>query len=160
MTTRKQFAVIAAVWMALTAASWARAQDPKVANLTWLAGCWEQKSGTRLVEERWTKPLGGLMLGVSRTSRNDSIIEYEQVRIETRPAGVYYVASPSRQATAEFKASSVLDSSVTFENPEHDFPKKIMYRRQGTDSIIASIEGPRGGQTRTIAFPYRRVACD
>ena len=82
---------------------------------------------------------GRLMLGTSRTSRNDSIIEFEQVRIETRPAGVYYVASPSRQATAEFKASSILDSSVVFENPEHDFPKKVMYRRAGADSRASRI---------------------
>ena len=99
------------------------------------------------------------MLGMSRTARNDSIVEFEQVRIESRAGGVYYVASPSRQATAEFRASAIADSSITFENPDHDFPKKIMYRRHGADSLIASVEGPRGGQTRTIAFPYRRVNC-
>ncbi len=137
------------------------AQDPQDAGrLRWMTGCWELRAGNRLVEERWTTPRGGLLLGTSRTSRNDSIIEFEQVRIETRPSGIFYVASPSRQATAEFKASSVLDSAVTFENPEHDFPKKIMYRKAGTDSMVARIEGPRGGQTRAIAYPYRRVSCD
>ena len=100
------------------------------------------------------------MLGTSRTSRNDSIVEYEQVRIETCAGRVYYVASPSRQATTEFTATSLLDSIAVFENPEHDFPKKVIYRRLGSDSIVASIEGPRGGQTRTISFPYRRVSCD
>ena len=100
------------------------------------------------------------MLGTSRTSRNDSIIEFEQVRIETRPSGVFYVASPSRQATTEFKATSILDSTVVFENPGHDFPTKIMYRKASADSIVAGIEGQRGGQTRTISFPYRRVSCD
>ena len=118
------------------------------------------RAGNRLVEERWTTPRGGLLLGTSRTSRNDSIVEFEQIRIETRRDGIFYVASPSRQATTEFKASLVLDSAVAFENPEHDFPKKIMYRKAGADSIVASIEGPRGGQTRRIAYPYRRVRCD
>jgi hypothetical protein len=126
----------------------------------WLSGCWELRSGPRLIEERWTTPRGGLMLGTSRTSRNDSIVEYEQVRIETRPGRVYYVASPSRQATAEFAATSLLDSIAVFENPQHDFPKRITYRKVSPDSIVASIEGPRGGQTRTISFPYRRVSCD
>ena len=147
-------AVVAATALA------AQSTRPDAARLRWLAGCWEMKSGTRLVEERWTTPRGGLLLGTSRTSRNDSIIEFEQIRIETRPAGVFFVASPSRQATAEFTATALLDSIAVFENPAHDFPKKVSYRKVGKDSLIASIEGPRGGQTRTIAFPYRRVSCD
>jgi hypothetical protein len=138
----------------------ARAQQGSTELPRWLSGCWELRSGPRLIEERWTTPRGGLMLGASRTSRNDSIVEYEQVRIETRQGRVYYVASPSRQATTEFAATSLLDSVAVFENPEHDFPKKVIYRRLGSDSIVASIEGPRGGQTRTISFPYRRVSCD
>lgn len=146
--------------MMATAALAAQVQRPDAARLRWLAGCWEMKSGARLIEERWTSPRGGLMLGTSRTSRRDSIIEFEQIRIETRPAGVFFVASPSRQATTEFMATLLLDSLAVFENPEHDFPTKISYRKAGADSIVASIEGPRGGQTRTIAFPYRRVSCD
>jgi hypothetical protein len=134
-------------------------QGKDLSRVSWLSGCWELRAGARRVEEQWMVPRGSVMLGMSRTARNDSIVEFEQVRIESRPGGVYYVASPSRQATAEFKASAIADSAITFENPDHDFPKKIIYRRHGPDSLIASVEGPRGGQTRTIAFPYRRVSC-
>ena len=137
----------------------AAAQGGDLARVSWLSGCWELRVGARLVEEHWMAPRGTVMLGMSRTARNDSIIEFEQVRMESRPGGVYYVASPSRQATAEFKATAITDSGITFENPDHDFPKKIMYRRHAADSMVASIEGPRGGQTRTIAYPYRRVSC-
>ena len=134
-------------------------QNGGIAGLAWLAGCWALKSGARIVEEQWTSPRGGLMLGASRAVRNDSLIEFEQVRIEQRGTDLIYVASPSRQATAEFKATSSDGSSVVFENPDHDFPKKIFYRRQGTDSLVAGIEGPRGGTTRTINYPYKRVRC-
>jgi hypothetical protein len=157
---RRHIAVFSAVALAIAAAALSAQEPAGVARLKWMTGCWELRSGTRLIEERWTSPRGGLLLGTSRTSRSDSIVEFEQIRIETRSDGIFYVASPSRQATAEFKASSVLDSAVVFENPAHDFPKKISYRKAGADSIIASIEGPRGGQTRTIAYPYRRVSCD
>jgi hypothetical protein len=151
----------AAVTVVVLSAGIALAQDPaKHAGRTgWLAGCWELRSGARLVEEQWMSPRGGLMMGMSRTSRNDSIVEFEQIRIETRASGVYFVASPSRQATAEFIATSVTDSSITFENPAHDFPKKISYAQRGADSLIASIEGPRGGQTRVIRYAYQRAEC-
>ncbi len=151
--------VVLGVVVAATALA-AQTRRPDASQLRWLAGCWEMKSGTRVIEERWTTPRGGLLLGTSRTFRNDSLIEFEQIRIETRPAGIFFVASPSRQATTEFTSTSLLDSIAVFENPQHDFPKKVSYRKVGADSLIASIEGPRGGQTRTIAFPYRRVSCD
>ena len=130
-----------------------------ITRLAWLAGCWELKSGVRLVEEQWTSPRAGLMLGASRTTRNDSLVEFEQIRIEQRGQALVYVASPSRQATAEFTSTSSSDSAVVFENPAHDFPKKIFYRRQGRDSLVAGIEGPRAGTTRTSSYPYRRVRC-
>ena len=130
-----------------------------IAGLGWLAGCWEMRSGPRVTEEQWMTPRGGTMLGMSRTTRNDSLVEFEQIRIEKRDRDLYYVASPARQATAEFKATSLASGTVTFENPLHDFPKKIFYTRHGTDSMAAAIEGPRGGTTRRITYPYRRVAC-
>ena len=128
-------------------------------DLKWLAGCWEMKNGERLTEEQWMMPRGGVMMGMSRTVRGQTLVEFEQVRIETRGSDLYYVASPARQATAEFKATSTSADQVTFENPAHDFPTKIAYRRQGADSLVASIEGQRGGTTRTIAYPYRRTSC-
>jgi uncharacterized protein DUF6265 len=53
----------------------------------------------------------------------------------------------------------VSDSAVTFENPSHDFPQRIIYRRRGADSLLARVEGMRGGQLRGSDYPYRRVAC-
>lgn len=153
------------MWLALAvhalASTISPPQDPvpDLNRVAWLSGCWELRSGARLVEEQWMRPRGGLMMGMSRTSRNDTIVEFEQIRVETRGGSLYFVASPSRQATAEFLATAITDSSVTFENPAHDFPRKIAYRRQGADSLVGTIEGPRGGQTRTISFPYRRVTC-
>src|SRR5690349_255173 len=51
------------------------------AALAWLAGCWERRAGDRLIEEQWTAPRGGMLLGVGRTTRNDSVVEHEFVRI-------------------------------------------------------------------------------
>ena len=133
--------------------------SPTIDDVKWIAGCWELNAGDRTTEEQWMAPKGGIMLGMSRTVRGGKLVEFEQVRMEMRADGLFYVASPSRQATAEFKATAATESSSTFENPAHDFPTKISYRKQGTDSLVASIAGERGGQTRTIEYPYRRVVC-
>ena len=131
-----------------------------VQQLSWLAGCWRQSAGLRVVDEQWMTPRAGLMLGMSRTVRDDTlIVEYEQLRIADNAAGAIYHAEPSGQAPSDFTAASVSDTMVTFANPAHDFPQRIIYRKRGADSLIARIEGTRGGQTRGVDFPYVRVAC-
>jgi hypothetical protein len=128
-------------------------------RLGWLAGCWERSNGAMIIEEQWMRPRGGAMLGMSRTTRRDTVVEFEQLRIFDRAGRTVYAAAPSGQAPAEFETAVTSDSLVTFENPAHDFPQRIIYRRRGADSLIARIEGVRGGQTRGIDFPYRRAAC-
>ncbi|HEY4303215.1 MAG TPA: DUF6265 family protein [Gemmatimonadaceae bacterium] len=131
-----------------------------VERLTWIAGCWRQTTGNRVVDEQWMAPRGGMMLGMSRTVRNDTtIVEFEQLRITDRGAGAVYHAEPSGQAAADFVAATVGDSMVTFSNPQHDFPQRIIYRRHGADSLIARIEGTRGGSVHGVDFPYVRATC-
>ena len=105
------------------------------------------------------RPRGGAMLGVSRTVRRDTVVEFEQLRIFDRAGKTVYAAAPSGQAPSEFETATTTDTSVTFENPTHDFPQRIIYRRRGADSLIARIEGLRGGQVRGVDFPYKRAAC-
>lgn len=130
-----------------------------VDQVGWMAGCWQRSTGRRVVEEQWMRPRGGLMLGAGRTVHGDSLVEYEQVRLLQRAGRLVYAAAPAGQPPAEFESIAVSDTAVTFENLAHDFPQRIIYRRRGTDSLVARIEGMRGGALRGVDFPYRRVAC-
>lgn len=136
----------------------ARAQAP--ASLpAWMAGCWERRAGNRLVEEQWMAPRGGMMLGVGRTTRGDSVVEYEHTRIYAKGDTLVFAATPSGQAPAEFRAVGSAGDEVRFENLAHDFPQRVIYRRAGPDSLRARVEGTRGGQARGFDFSYGRVAC-
>jgi hypothetical protein len=130
-----------------------------IGRLGWLAGCWQREAGASTTEEQWMRPRGRLMLGMSRTVRGDSTVEYEQLRIADERGTLVYHALPSGQSPTAFRAASVSDSVVTFENPAHDFPQRIIYRQAGSDSLHARIEGTRGGRTRGVDFRMRRVAC-
>ena len=138
------------------------AQPVSLSPLGWLAGCWRRATATRVVEEQWMAPAGGLMLGMSRTvsAADGKLVEFEQVRIEARGDRAVYVAMPSRQALAEFPAVAYDDTSIVFENLAHDFPQRVGYRRVSADSIAAWIEGPgKDGKARRVEFPYRRAEC-
>lgn len=130
-----------------------------VARLGWIAGCWEQRSGTRVSHEQWMPPLGGMMMGMNRTVAGNVVRSWEQLRIEVLNGKAAYVSQPSGQALASFTATQVSDTLAVFENPQHDFPTKIIYRKAGADSLLARIEGPQGGTTRGIDFPMKRVRC-
>lgn len=104
-------------------------------------------------------PRGGTMLGVARTTRGDSLVEFEQTRIVERGDRLVYIADPSGQSRTEFTSTEVGDSIVVFANPTHDFPRRIIYRRNGAGEMQARIEGTMQGKARGIDFPYRRVAC-
>jgi len=130
-----------------------------VQRLAWLQGCWELVSPERTVEEVWLPPRGDSMLGLSRTVRGDSLSEYEFLVVRERGDHVTYEAHPSGQPATVFLSSSVSETAVVFENPEHDFPQRIGYQRSGTDSLLAWIEGTRDGRVRRIQFAYRRTRC-
>jgi hypothetical protein len=132
---------------------------PGVASLGWLTGCWEQRSGNLVIEEHWLAPRGGVLLGMSRTTRGDALVGYEFLRIHARGDSLLLVAEPAGQSRTEFRARAVSGREVVFENPAHDFPQRIHYRAVRTDSLRARVEGTRGGQLRGFDVAYERTAC-
>jgi len=135
------------------------AQTPPPAaidRLAWLGGCWAQERPDGLTEEHWMKPSGGTMLGMSRNVRNGRTAEFEFLQIREVNGALAYVAKPSGQAEATFPVKTLTDSEVVFENPAHDFPQRIIYRRTGEGAVTARVEGTRNGQLRGIDYPYKR----
>ena len=127
-----------------------------IATLTWIAGDWQLEPGGRAqVEEHWTKLAGGTMMGMSRTVAGEKTVEFEYLRIEQRADGIYYVAHPkARCPGTDFKLTRASTTEAVFENPQHDFPKRIIYRKTD-DGLTASIDGGEG--TKAMAFPMKRM---
>ena len=138
------------------------AQSRAVESLGWLQGCWERRTASAVVEEHWSSAAGGMLIGFGKTtvrdSVRDSVREYEFLRIFATGDTLVYHAIPSRQQPTEFRAVPPWDSAVTFANPAHDFPQRVIYRKAG-DSLHARIEGTRNGQPRGVDFRYARTAC-
>jgi hypothetical protein len=131
---------------------------PTLKDVAWIAGCWNSTRNGRHVAEHWMPPEGGTMMGVSRTTMGEKTTEWEFLIIRRGTQGLDYVAKPSRQPEATFTASRASANEVIFENPAHDFPKRIIYKRDG-DTLTAAIEGTMNGQNRRIEFPYKKAAC-
>jgi len=124
-----------------------------------MAGCWEQRAAGRLTQEQWMAPSGGTMIGMSRTVAGDVTRGWEFLRIAYASGTLAYIAQPSGQTETAFTASVVTDTLVSFENPAHDFPQRIVYHRITPDSVVARISAIRNGRTRVMEIPMARGRC-
>jgi hypothetical protein len=137
------------------------AQDGGLNSFSALAGCWERtdKSGS-VISEMWMKPAGTAMLGIGRTVKNGRTTDYEFMRIEQQADGLYYVARPKANTTeTAFKLKTSSGSELMFENPEHDFPQRIIYKIT-RNALAARIEGTRNGKSMGFDFNMDRVNCN
>jgi len=128
----------------------------RVAELAWMSGRWEtgDAASGRWTEENWSDPRGGVMLGMSRTVSGDRLREFEFLRIQAGEDGVpAYLAQPGGQPPVIFRLTAHDAGSATFDNPQHDFPQRIVYRRDG-DTMVATISALDG--SHAMSWTYRR----
>lgn len=132
------------------------APPPRVDDLAWMSGRWESNADGRWTEESWSAPRGGVMLGFSRSGRGETMREFEFLRLQASDDGVpVYLAQPGGRAPATaFRLTARDATSATFENPRHDFPQRIVYRRDG-EVLIATISRIDGSNAMSWRFQRR-----
>ena len=66
----------------------------------------------------------------------------------------------SGQSTTGFTMTIVTNREVIFENPDHDFPQRIIYRLVSDEELLGRIEGTIDGVERAADFPMKKVDCE
>ncbi len=132
-----------------------------VKKFEWLKGSWimKKKNGSAIMEN-WQQlndsTLAGESLNFSVTGMS-SVSENMQITFRNnRYSFVSIVNGQNNNEPVSFTISSFTDSSFTAENPEHDFPKRIVYRLINKDSIHAFIDGGLQMPDKKINFYYSR----
>ena len=124
-------------------------------DLAWMAGAWVGTlSKTTSIEERWSPPLGGSMLAMSRTvSRaKDKMVAFEYLRIVEREGGLVYIAQPGGRPPTEFVLTKLEKTLAVFENPRHDSPQRIVYELSAEGRLNASVGFIKGGKPQNFEF--------
>jgi predicted nuclease of restriction endonuclease-like (RecB) superfamily len=126
-----------------------------IADAAWLAGAWvgtRGAAGTTSIEERWSPPLGGAMLAVSRTVARGKMTAFEYLRIVEKDGGLVYVAQPGGGLPTEFVLTELTATRAVFDNPRHDYPKRIAYEITPEGGLTATIGYLKGGTPRRFDF--------
>jgi hypothetical protein len=142
-----------------------------IEDFAFMKGCWaiERPERKLRIEEQWMAPAGGTMIGMSRTVRDGKTTGWEFMRVEVGDAGASFVSKPrENKEETVFKFASAPSESgssngsryAAFENPQHDFPQRVIYRSDKPDTLSARIEGTQNGKSSGIDFPYKRVKCE
>lgn len=132
----------------LTLSGTAAAEERLSADaLAWMSGRWAASIDGVQMEEVWTAPAGGLLLGLHRDVRGNGRVAFEFLRIAEEDSGLVFIAQPSGRPPTRFPLVEAGAHRVVFGNPDHDYPKRIVYWRDG-DALCARVEGdqPTAGE--------------
>lgn len=126
-----------------------------IGDVAWLAGAWTGVRGSQgqiSIEERWSPPLGGAMLATSRTVSRGAMSAFEYLRVVERDGGLVYIAQPNGGTATEFTMTEHGPTRAVFENPRHDYPKRIVYELSAEGGLSATIGFMKGGTPRRFEF--------
>jgi hypothetical protein len=127
--------------------------QPRAADLAWLTGCWASGTPEEGSEECWLPPRNGLLLGLNRSWKGDRVA-FEYLRIAEEEGTLVYHASPGGGPSTPFRWTAGGPGSATFENPEHDFPQRLVYRLEG-DELRARVEAEAGERGFELVWQKR-----
>ena len=124
-------------------------------QLDFMSGAWGTDG---IIVEYWLPPAAGRMIGIHHATEGEKASFFEYLRIEAREDGIVYVASPMGSGTTDFRLTEVSDSRAVFENPEHDFPQKIIYTVTGS-RLEAEVGAVQDGEWRSRTLRLTRIEC-
>lgn len=126
-----------------------------IGDIAWLHGAWvgTRKETGSSVEERWSPPLGGAMLAVSRSvNTSGKMFAFEYLRIVEREGGLVYIAQPGGRTPTEFVLTELSSTRAVFDNSRHDYPKRIVYELSAEGDLTATTGYIKGGTPRRYEF--------
>jgi hypothetical protein len=129
----------------------------KTEPMKWVLGTWKINAGTNIIVEEWKMSNDSTLTGKSYFLRNGTdTIPQETIDITFRNEVWYYIPTVKNQNNAQpvpFKVIFLRGSEFICENPAHDFPQRIAYRRI-KNQLFASIEGNRNGKYSKQNFDF------
>ncbi len=132
---------------------------PKIEQLNWLVGNWENVTELEQSYENWTQKNDSTLLGHSFTLIGADTVFAEKVTLKQVDDEVFFTVIAYQQNDDKpitFEMISSDKDIFTFENPEHDFPTRISYSNPVKDSIHAWISGNVNGEHEKIDFLFKR----
>jgi hypothetical protein len=123
----------------------------------WLLGNWENNSDEEgNLTEKWSVKNDSTYFAETYFIKGKDTLFSEKVDLMQRNNKLYYIPTVTNQNDnngIEFTLTHSSPSELIFENPLHDYPKKITYKLINNDSLDAQISG--NGKSEEFHFQRR-----
>lgn len=124
-------------------------------DLAWLGGDWAGDAwGGRFQASYATTGDGGVM-SYSRLIRDGSLAYYEFEVFTPDGDDMTLQPFPGGKRADGFRLTSSEPWRAVFENPEKDYPTRIVYQRSAPDRLVITLDDPHGGSEKREVFELR-----
>nr|WP_295930112.1 DUF6265 family protein [uncultured Dyadobacter sp.] len=129
-------------------------------KLSPIEGTWLHKRTNGDIYEQWSRKNATEFVGTSYKLTGRDTMPLEKVSLYLKGKEIVYApvaAGQNNEKQVLFRLKSIDGSRFVFENPQHDFPQRIVYDFRSADSLYAHIEGNVNRKSKRINYPYRRI---
>jgi hypothetical protein len=132
----------------------------KLEKMNWLLGNWENEMPEGVLTETWTKKNDSTFSGTTYFIINkEDTVHSETIILKQLNDELVYrptVKGQNNDEPVDFKLSFENENSFSFENPKHDYPQKIVYKKMNETSLVATISGMQQGKQSTESYPMKK----
>lgn len=124
-------------------------EKDKIKMAHWLIGKWENKSEEGTLSETWKKSNDSTYEGQSYYIRGKDTVHFETIRLQQTAEELSYsamVKGQNNDKTIHFALTNSTEKQLIFENPKHNYPKKISYTQLSKDNLVTEISGIQQGK--------------
>jgi hypothetical protein len=138
-----------------------------VDDLAWMAGSWYGHIDGDDIDEHWSAPAGGVMVGMFRWLKGGLVHLYELLAIEPSDTGPVLRLKHFSQGLLGWEEKGIAldyplvqagDREATFERGGAFRATRFVYRRIGDDGLAAVQENRKGDEITIYEFRYTRRA--
>jgi hypothetical protein len=139
---------------------------PTVNALAWVAGRWHGSLGEDVIEEHWSSPEGGTIMGMFRWLKGGKVYIYEFMTFETdgdslilriKHFNAGLVGWEEKDASTLFYLDRMEPRNITFDQRRDDANSRISYRLDDADTLVVTLERSGDERSTTLEFHYTRM---
>jgi hypothetical protein len=126
----------------------------------WLLGSWHNTTTNLDTQEHWEKVDATVFNAESFIIAQKDTIFYEHVNLVKTSKGWDYIVTvrnQNKEKPVTFSSTYIGSDLLVFENPKHDFPNRIEYKKIAEDSIVATIFSTQKGKPVSEIFPFKKM---
>nr|WP_294775262.1 DUF6265 family protein [uncultured Flavobacterium sp.] len=156
----KTITAFATVFLLIACQNKSEKKFDKLEKMNWLVGQWENKTPEGYLTETWVKDNDSTFSGKTYfiINEKDTVHSESIILTQVNEELIYrpIVKGQNNDEAVDFKLTSDAENSFSFENPNHDYPQKIVYRKVNDKALVATISGKQQGKDSSESYPMNK----